>query len=407
MKKYIYSKGIAAALLMTATLPTLSAGDAKEKDFMWYCTSDEATEQQKFTVYEMMRSVDLDPEAADCQTAYDKINELDYILLTYTPIEDLSPISGFAKVETIIAMGTSITNLDGVTGLPNLTNLRLDETLITEFPDLARFPKVRVVSFYDSNLASLDRVGTAPNMSFLYVSGTNVADFSPLIEAKSLEWLFADDLGKPSALETLPSLPNLNSISVNGNGLTSLAGFNRFPKLFGITSIGSSIDSLDGLEGLTDLSSIELAGNKLRKIQNGEVLKEVDQIDFSHNPLEEFSFLKLLHKDLSSVDLSYTDFDDITAFYSYRESMMKLVLNGTNVREIPADFSDWPNLTILELMDTKITSFAAFKGIKAPRLIKFEGPILKVATEENCPTVNVPEGIKNYCELQIENAKSR
>lgn len=404
MKKYMYCKGIATAFLMTAALPALPAGDAKEKDFMWYCTSDEATEQQKYTVQEMMRGADLDPETTDCQTAFNKINKLGYISINFKPIEDASPASGLDNVKSLFARGTSFTNMDGVTGLPNLVQLRLDRSLMAEFPDFTRFPKFERVSFYSSNISSLDRVGTAPNLKYLGLTGTNVSDFSPLSKAESLKALLVDELANPAALGTLPSVPRLMYISVNGNGLTSLERFKSLPKLSGITAIGNSIDSLDGLEGLEELTSLKLAENKIRKLKNREVLKKIAEIDVSHNPLEDFSFISLLREDLGVVDLSYTDFDDIPAFYRYREHLTRLALNGTRISEIPADFGDWPSLETLELMDTSITSFAAFKGIQAPNLTKFEGPMLKKATEENCPTVDVPEGVKTYCKLQIDSA---
>lgn len=374
-----------------------------DKTFLWYCQSAEATADQKHTVRMLFQLADMDYDVAACDEAYEALSRYSYIALPNSDIKDIAPLSGLDGVDFINLPGNSVAELSGLVDVPRLKKLWLPNNELTEFPDISRFPELNNLVLHGNPISSLAKVSAHPSLRTLRMNGTAIKDYSPLSKL-NVSWLELAQSRHPEALSTLPQLPSVIVANLSGNGLTDFARFKAFPKVETIVARGNQISSLKGLESFESIpSNLQLASNKLTQVDSVKVLKGLASIDFSYNPIEDFSFLTQLKDEILSLNLDGTTFADWPLIARFMPKIYKLSLNNTPLATIPAPSSpiEWTNIYRLALEGTKVTSFTAFTAITADKLRRFEGPDLEGATEATCPTAGVPDAIGSYCQGQI------
>lgn len=379
-----------------------------DKDFIWYCEAKEATEDQRYTVRMLFQLAEMDYDPANCREAFDTLARFSYIALPNSDIKDLAPLSGLDGVDFINAPGNSIKSLDGLINVPELRKLWLPDNELSEFPDISRFPSLNNLVLHNNPITTLAKLSAHPALRTLRMNATHIKDYSPLAKL-NVSWLELGHTRYPEALSTLPQLPTVIVANLSGNGLTDFSRFKAFPKVETIVANKNSISDLKDLASFDPLpTNLQLTHNKLAKLDSKKDSKKVfanlGSIDFSHNPMTDFGFLAELKDEILSLKLDGTAFADWSLISRFMPHLYQLSLNGTPLAEIPAPkgSQEWSNVFRMELVDTKVRSFAAFKSIKAPKLRRFEGPVLDGATEESCPTADVPDAISRYCEIQIE-----
>lgn len=393
------------ALIACLALPTTLAAQESERDrdFLWYCQSGQATAAQTHTVKVLFELADMDYDPRKCEDAFEALRYRSYVALPAAGISDLAPLSGLSRVNFINAPSNKIASLKGLVGLPELKKLWLPENAFTSFPSLASFPKLNNLVLHDNPISSLENVTVHPALQTLRMNGTKIKDYSPLARL-NISWLELAGTKYPAALATLPELPTVRVVNLSGNGLRDFSRFKAFPKVGTIVARRNNITRLKGLESFDPIpTEIDLADNMLAQVDSAKVLAELTSLDLSLNPITDFSFLVQLKDDILSLNLSGTAFADWSLIARFMPSIYRLSLNDTPLAAITAKSAgeEWQNVHRVELRSTKMKSFAAFKAISAPRLRRFEGPDLDGATPATCPIEGVPAAVASYCESQI------
>lgn len=393
------------ALIPTVASATTKAASTvnKERDFVWYCQSGEATAAQQHTVKVLFELADMDYDTEKCEDAFEALRYRSYVALPAAGISDLAPLSGFSRINFINAPGNKIASLKGLEGLPGLKKLWLPDNAFTSFPSLANFPKLNNLVLHSNPISSLESVTAYPALQTLRMNGTQIKDYSPLAKL-NVSWLELGDTKHPEALATLPELPTVLVANLSGNGLIDFSRFKAFPKVGTIVARRNNIASLKGLESFDPIpTELDLADNMLVSVDSPKVLAKLGSIDFSLNPIEDFSFLAQLKDDILSLKLSGTAFDDWSLIARFMPTIYRLSLDDTPLAAITAksDGEEWQNVHRMELRGIQVKSFAAFKNIAAPKLRRFEGPSLEGATTATCPIEGVPAAVGSYCESQI------
>lgn len=410
----LYPLALIAGLTLSAGTWATAQASSKEspkespdRDFLWYCQSGEATPAQQHTVRVLFDLADMDYDVALCEEAFDTLSYRSYVALPDRELTDLAPLSGFERVNFIDAPGNKIASLKGLVNLPSLKKLWLPDNEFKSFPNIAKFPKLNNLVLHNNPIESLANVLKHPSLQTLRMNGTQIRDYSPLAKL-NISWLELGNTKYTDALSTLPQLPNVRVANLSGNGLTDFSRFKAFPKVGTIVARQNNIASIKGLESFDPIpTTIDLADNMLERIDSPKVLQSLGSIDFSHNPIKDYSFLTELKDDILSLKLDGTTFNDWSLIARFMSSIYNLSLRDTPVAAITlkgnsaSRTEEWHNIHRLDLRDTGITSFTPFKAISAPKLRRFDGPTLEGATEATCPTAGVPDVVGYYCQDQI------
>lgn len=186
-----------------------------------------------------------------------------------------------AELEILDASHRPIADLSGLECLPSLRRLRLAYTALDA----------------DSVLSI---IGQLNRLTHLDLSCTNIVDLDFLAQHPTLTALEVNhpaDLCPPSQLVNVSGVTTaraLTHLTLQGHGLTSLAGFENLKRLVALSVSQNQIHDLTPLLGIPGLQNLYVASNALTDLDVVGELTELRALDVSDNPLTNWSGLSAL-----------------------------------------------------------------------------------------------------------------
>ena len=155
-------------------------------------------------------------------------------------ISDLRPLSALTNLTELDLYANQISDLQPLSDLTNLTELDLGYNQITSLAGLENLTKLTSIDAYGNNITTLAGLENLTNLTFLVLDNNQISDLQPI-----------------------SGLTNLKRLNINGNQITSLAGLENLTKLTDLEIGSNQITTLAGLENLTNLTYIYASGNPL------------------------------------------------------------------------------------------------------------------------------------------------
>ena len=193
---------------------------------------------------------------------------------------DLTPLAGLTKLTTLQiyrnggnSTAGGVTHLEALSGLTNLTELRLDTgDNITTLDPLANLTKLRALNLYNygSNnyyaLTDISGIADLTDLTELRLYLGDVKDLSPLEGLTKLQSLNLSGNFTTDDLSFLRGMTDLRELQINpyNNGslqLDDLTDLANLTKLQTLSLQADNLGSLRGLENLTDLREIRMYGS--------------------------------------------------------------------------------------------------------------------------------------------------
>jgi len=204
-----------------------------------------------------------------CNTLFEELDEginAD-VLRQVTRKEDLEEVD-FLEMQVDAVSGTQQVETIGQL-LPNLENMRLNQSMICSIRDLGTsYGKLRVLSLRQSRLQDIGGIVAMHVLEELYISFNDVRDLSPLTTHDTLQVLdvegnLIEDLEDIHSLQTLFTLREL---TMNSNPVYEREGFSRewvlqsLPQIEVLDDIvrgGTESDAFGALEDDIDTTSLD------------------------------------------------------------------------------------------------------------------------------------------------------
>ncbi len=334
-----------------------SSGDAGSipcapKGFLAIARSPSATKAQQETISAVMRSV----QETDTERACEKVKTSKTLLLYGDPVylSDLTPLSEFTNLETLVLYNNHISDLSPLAPLTNLLTLRLERNRIEDITPLNHFKNLECLQIDDNNISDLGPLSQLQKLRSLWISRNRISDLGPLSQLQKLRnlWISRNRIQDISALRTLKSL---RALDLTGNSVTNL-------------------------ETLSHMSLSDLR--------------------LSDNGLSDVSMLRHLNQAISchlNLDLSSNSIDDIEPIGSLA-CVSILDLNNNSISDISS--LNNPNLSDLLLASNRVVDVSTIRNLRGLQLldirnnpIKDYSPLLAIKREK--PTL-VIRGDKRF-----------
>lgn len=392
-----------AMFCLAASQVGFSAADVQEldKDFVWYCESDEATEAQKATVSEIYFSFGIDQDKVGCKEALKLVNESalpSLIISGGSQITDLSPLAGLKHINVIICNVCSQNAFDTIPPMPSLEILDFSRSELTSLTDLDRFPNIVDLRIESTAVSDIKEIEKFTALEELSLDSTKVSDLSALKGLKNLKSLNISELDA-SVLGKLPYLNNLELLWLVDMGLKEVPNASQTPNLKELELGRNNIESLEGVKAFKKLKALGLSFNPISNIDSNDLNTDLAELYLVDVPLNSYKFLQHF-KDLDKLSIGFSEtvtWKDIDQLLP-RLSWLSLLGSRIGRKEIPENtVEQWKNMKELFLDGTDVESLAFFKQVEAPKLEKLRAPDIKEKTEENCPTSGVPEIVAEFC----------
>lgn len=219
-------------------------------------------------------------------TNYDFLKEiptLEGLDISQNGITDLSFLKNYPNLKTVAAAGNDLTDISPLAKLKNLESLNLDYNNISDISALTKLSKLKAVSLEHNQLHDISALSQKEDLTRLFLSNNPNLNLNTL-KASKLEELTADNSNVES-LNFLKSNPNLTTLSLNGNRLTSLAGVEAAKNLVTLSASQNKITSLDIPDAQSSLKNLNLAENELKNLEGINQFRALDNLAVNKNKI--------------------------------------------------------------------------------------------------------------------------
>ena len=219
-------------------------------------------------------------------TNYDFLKEiptLEGLDISQNGITDLSFLKDYPNLKTVAAAGNEITDISPLAKLKNLESLNLDYNNISDISALSKLSKLKAVSLEHNQLQDVSALSQKEDLTRLFLSNNPNINLNTL-KASHLEELIADNSNVQN-LDFLKSNPNLTTLSMNGNRLTSLAGIEATKNLVTLSATQNKIKSLNIPAAQTSLKNLNLGENELKNLEGINQFRALDNLAVNKNKI--------------------------------------------------------------------------------------------------------------------------
>ena len=243
-----------------------------------------------------------------------------------------SELSDLTNLKELHLVGNSITtDLSALSGLSNLTHLKLDYSTITDISPLSSLTNLRHLSLSDTHIRDLSPLSGLTKLTHLRLIGTNTMDVSPLSSLTNLTTLVLSHNGieDVSPLSNLTSLTELNfwenriedistlsgltDLTVLGLGLNNVSDISALSSLTNLTELwlnDNNIADISPLTGLTNLTHLQLQFNNITDISPLSALTNMRALNLASNSITDISPLSAL-TNLQDLDLRGNPYEEL------------------------------------------------------------------------------------------------
>ena len=205
-------------------------------------------------------------------------------------------------------------------------------------------------------------------LTSLSVDGFGVTSLAGLEAASNLEWLTLSGNapeagGDPLDLSPLAGLPSLTYLDLSDNALVDVSDLSRLTSLRTLLLGGNAVRDLSPLSGLTGLEALTLSGNGLADVSALSTLTALEQLWLDGNDLADISALSALGA-LIYLHLGDNRIADISPLAGL-SALRRLWLPGNMVADVSA-LAALRALTRLDLSRNRIADASPLRGL--PRL---------------------------------------
>ena len=228
-----------------------------------------------------------------------KLADVEEIVFSgYTKVSDFDRLSGMPNLSCIHLTGSSESELDltGIESIGNLESLYISRFESVDLMELRNAVQLKSLGVnYSDNITNLNGLAGLTNLTQLDLISDRISDLRPLSALTNLTELdlYANQI---SDLQPLSDLTNLTELDLGYNQITSLAGLENLTKLTSIDAYGNNITTLAGLENLTNLTFLVLDNNQISDLQPISGLTNLKRLNINGNQITSLAGLENLTK---------------------------------------------------------------------------------------------------------------
>lgn len=111
---------------------------------------------------------------------------LDVLNISGNPIQDISALSMYTKIEQLGAIGCQITDISALSEMEKMYALKLDDNQITDISALAKLKNIRTLSLKNNQISDISVFENGMGVVNLYLSNNQISDITPLSNVKYL-----------------------------------------------------------------------------------------------------------------------------------------------------------------------------------------------------------------------------
>jgi len=215
-----------------------------------------------------------------------KINENLGQSVDYNPTEeDLNGIAG-----SFYANGSNIASIEGAQYLISITDLFLQENLISDISILSGLVNLTRLYLHYNQISDISAVESLTDLTSLLLYANNISNISYLSSLTNLTLL---GLGgnNISSVTHLSGLTNLTYLTLNSNIIDDISSLSNLTNMISLNLYNNNISDISGLSGLVNVSALFLNYNQINDISAISNLTNLEELHLYDNQISDISAL--------------------------------------------------------------------------------------------------------------------
>lgn len=226
-------------------------------------------------------------------TGIESIGNLESLYISRFESVDLMELRNAVQLKSLgVNYSDNITNLNGLAGLTNLTQLDLISDRISDLRPLSALTNLKVLNLSWNSITSLTGLEGLTNLTDLILDGNQVSDLQPLTNLRHLTDLYING-NRITSLTGLEGLTNLTRLSLDGNQISDLQPISNLTNLEKLSFQENQISDLQPISNLTNLTLLNIRWNNITSLSGLENLTNLTDIYAAANPLTDTSALEV------------------------------------------------------------------------------------------------------------------
>ncbi|RGP70080.1 septation initiation network scaffold cdc11 [Fusarium longipes] len=293
-------------------------------------------------------------------TSWDHLMNLQYVDISGNEIKSLSALRGLVHLRSIRADNNKLTSLDGLDTHDGLLTLRARDNLIEEV-DFARVKMERLteLDLEGNQISSIRNLEHAPVLGRLKLARNKLTRFTVSSCIKALRQLDLSD-NQLTQLD-VSDLPNLHTLHVDRNRVTTLTGFSRARKLDSLSLREQRADQaldLGFLSSACEVRKLFLSGNYLGTFEPAVDFLNLQLLELANCGIQTLpGNLGQLMPNLRTLNLNFNAIRDLEPL-RFIPRLKKLLVAGNRLADSTAVTElliEFPHITQLDLRDNPVT----------------------------------------------------
>jgi Leucine-rich repeat (LRR) protein len=295
-------------------------------------------------------------------TGLEHAKNLESLVLRDNLIKDLSPIQGLSKLKNLDLSGNRLTSLLSLAPLPgsSLRILNLSRNRLLGLSGVGGFGALVQLDVSSNALIDLEGVSNLKGLVNLYAQENQLGREESYTDQNRNKQFdegepFTDDSGNgkrdTDPLVEVQNLPNLASLHLYGNRISSIDSLSNLPSLHTLLLSGNLVDSVRPLSRFSSLKILALGNNRIHTLDGIADLQTLERLNLSENQLCDLRMLRGL-KGLTALDLNsnmLTDLSDLSGL-----SQLESLGLSRNLLRDPSPVTKLPNLRRLTISFNQI-----------------------------------------------------
>jgi hypothetical protein len=135
-----------------------------------------------FPMFSSIKGVFLPPGDYDDLVPLQKLTSVDALVIAMSQVKDLRPIEGLKRMDRLDISHTQVGDEEfkSVAQFVNLTELTMDETIITDIAPVASLKKLEKLSLKKSQVKSLAPLAGLHSLKMVWIADTDISDITPV-----------------------------------------------------------------------------------------------------------------------------------------------------------------------------------------------------------------------------------
>lgn len=306
------------------------------------------------------RSLYLSSSAITDISALADLHFLQFVDISHTGLNSLSPLERMEELHFLKCRGTSISDLSPLSRMTSLQHIDISYTPVADLTPLAKLGALETLACVKTKVVTLPSFGNLVNLKDINLSLTGVTDLSPL-----------------------SALSKLERLSLNWTKTSDLSALSELPALNRLTAYKSSITDLSPIFSLTSLRFINLSWTKVSDLTPLSALKFLIDLSLQETQVSDLTPLVEL-KSLANLNLNNTDISDLSALAELIK-LNDIKLAETKISDL-SPLRNLENLRTLDIRRTRISDLTPLKNLLSLERIYLAGTVVTDLT----PLVNIP-----------------